>query len=106
MNKYVRSDLAFAESLSVELDEFGRARGVGCLRDLLASIEFAIIAATLRATQGNQRRAARALGMLPTTLQEKLKRYGLRPRSDGYGVDAPPSFHHGSHFSNKTMEDA
>jgi DNA-binding NtrC family response regulator len=34
------------------------------------------------AAGGNQRQAARALGVLPTTLNEKLKRLGLRPRDE------------------------
>jgi DNA-binding NtrC family response regulator len=32
----------------------------------------------LAACGGNQRQAATALGVLPTTLNEKLKRFGLR----------------------------
>jgi DNA-binding NtrC family response regulator len=48
------------------------------LRTLLASYERQLIQAALAATAGNQRRAARALGLLPTTLHEKMKRLGLR----------------------------
>lgn len=47
------------------------------LRDILDSFERKLIAAVLRAAGGNQKRAAEALGVLPTTLQEKLKRFGL-----------------------------
>lgn len=47
------------------------------LRDLLAQFEKSLIVAALIAAGGNQRRAATALGVLPTTLQEKLKRFGL-----------------------------
>jgi len=47
------------------------------LRDILASFERSLIVAALLAAGGNQRRAAKALGVLPTTLQEKLKRFGL-----------------------------
>ncbi|MBX7185642.1 MAG: hypothetical protein K1Y01_10905 [Vicinamibacteria bacterium] len=47
------------------------------LRDILASVEKSLIVAALLAAGGNQRRAAIALGVLPTTLQEKLKRFGL-----------------------------
>jgi len=36
-----------------------------------------LIDEALRATGGNQRRAAQALGVLPTTLHEKMKRLGL-----------------------------
>jgi DNA-binding NtrC family response regulator len=38
-----------------------------------------LILEALAASGGNQRRAAAALGILPTTLCEKLKRLGLRP---------------------------
>jgi DNA-binding NtrC family response regulator len=47
------------------------------LRDVLAQFEKNLILAALFAAGGNQRRAATALGVLPTTLQEKLKRFGL-----------------------------
>lgn len=47
------------------------------LRDLLVSFERNIIFAALQAAGGNQKRAATALGVLPTTFQEKLKRFGL-----------------------------
>ncbi len=47
------------------------------LRDLLATFEKSLLIAALLAAGGNQRRAAIALGVLPTTLQEKLKRFGL-----------------------------
>lgn len=48
------------------------------LRDLLDAYERALIVSALEATGGNQRRAAARLGVLPTTLHEKLKRLGLR----------------------------
>jgi DNA-binding NtrC family response regulator len=47
------------------------------LRDLVDAYERRLIEEALRATAGNQRRAARALGVLPTTLHEKMKRLGL-----------------------------
>lgn len=47
------------------------------LRDILASFERSLIVAALLAAGGSQKRAATALGVLPTTLQEKLKRFGL-----------------------------
>jgi DNA-binding NtrC family response regulator len=47
------------------------------LRDLLTSFERNIIVTALFASGGNQKRAAAALGVLPTTFQEKLKRFGL-----------------------------
>ena len=49
------------------------------LRDLLDEYERGLIRSALEKTGGNQRRAAAELGVLPTTLHEKLKRLGLRP---------------------------
>lgn len=48
------------------------------LRSLVLAYERRLIATALEQTGGNQRRAARRLGILPTTLHEKLKRLGLR----------------------------
>ncbi|HSD25945.1 MAG TPA: helix-turn-helix domain-containing protein [Vicinamibacteria bacterium] len=50
------------------------------MKDLVEAYERHVIEDALRTTQGNQRRAARALGVLPTTLHEKMKRLGLLPR--------------------------
>jgi DNA-binding NtrC family response regulator len=41
-----------------------------------------VIADALRVASGNQRRAAMALGVLPTTLHEKMKRLGLLRRAE------------------------
>jgi DNA-binding NtrC family response regulator len=52
------------------------------LKALLDSYERQLIETALLATNGNQRRAAANLGLLPTTLHEKMKRLGLiRPRN-------------------------
>jgi DNA-binding NtrC family response regulator len=51
------------------------------LRELLEDYERTLIASALQAAGGNQRRAARALGVLPSTLCEKMKRLGLRSRT-------------------------
>lgn len=58
------------------------------LRDRVEAYERRLIEDALRATGGNQRRAAQSLGVLPTTLHEKMKRLGLvrRARSS----QAPP----------------
>ena len=50
------------------------------LKTLRDEYERSLIIAALTASGGNQRRAAAALGILPTTLFEKMKRLGLRPR--------------------------
>ena len=55
------------------------ARG---LKALLEDYERRIIVDALAEAGGHQRRAAAALGLLPTTLCEKMKRLGLRERSD------------------------
>ncbi len=52
------------------------------LKSLVDAYERRIIEEALRGAGGNQRRAARALGVLPTTLHEKMKRLGLLRRSD------------------------
>lgn len=53
------------------------------LKELMESYERSLIQAALQATAGNQRRAAAALGLLPTTLHEKMKRLGLLRRHAG-----------------------
>jgi len=44
---------------------------------MVADYERQLITEALAASGGNQRRAAAALGTLPTTLHEKMKRLGL-----------------------------
>ena len=51
------------------------------LRDKLRDYERQLIVAALSAAGGNQRRAARSLGVLPSTLCEKMKRLGIRSRT-------------------------
>jgi two-component system response regulator HydG len=51
------------------------------LKSLVEDYEKGVIEQALRATAGNQRRAAHALGVLPTTLHEKMKRLGLLRRT-------------------------
>jgi DNA-binding NtrC family response regulator len=50
------------------------------LKSRLEAYERELIESALLATAGNQRRAAAHLGLLPTTLHEKMKRLGLRAR--------------------------
>jgi DNA-binding NtrC family response regulator len=52
------------------------------LKALVEEYEREIIVQALRSAGGNQRRAARALGVLPTTLHEKMKRMGLLQRAE------------------------
>jgi DNA-binding NtrC family response regulator len=48
------------------------------LRSLLDDYERKLILLALDAAGGHQRRAAASLGILPSTLSEKMKRLGLR----------------------------
>jgi hypothetical protein len=68
------ADPSFFDSPS-GLEPAGSERVV--LRDILQSFERNLIITVLLAAGGNQKRAADALGVLPTTFQEKLKRFGL-----------------------------
>jgi len=52
----------------------------GNLKDLVREFERQLIEAALTESAGNQRRAAASLGLLPTTLHEKMKRLGLLRR--------------------------
>ncbi len=53
------------------------------LKDLLDEYERGLILKALTESGGHQRRAARALGVLPTTLNEKMRRLNLRPARAG-----------------------
>lgn len=59
------------------------------LKSLLDAYERRLIESALAASAGNQRRAAANLGVLPTTLHEKMKRLGLlkRPVSIDAGIE-------------------
>jgi DNA-binding NtrC family response regulator len=48
------------------------------LKERVAAYERKLILEALRLARGNQRQAAAALGCLPTTLNEKMRRLGLR----------------------------
>jgi len=59
------------------------------LKDLLEAYERSLIVDALTACGGHQRRTAARLGILPTTLHEKMKRLGLlRRRHVGDRLDA------------------
>jgi DNA-binding NtrC family response regulator len=53
----------------------------GNLKELVRDFERQLIESALAASAGNQRRAAASLGLLPTTLHEKMKRLGLLRRA-------------------------
>jgi DNA-binding NtrC family response regulator len=51
------------------------------LKSMLDEYERTLILQALSAAAGHQRRAAAVLGILPTTLHEKMKRLGIRTRT-------------------------
>jgi DNA-binding NtrC family response regulator len=61
------------------------------LKERMTDYERALILSALEAAGGNQRRAAAVLGILPSTLSEKLKRLGLRRGAPGEAA-AEPAF--------------
>jgi DNA-binding NtrC family response regulator len=67
--------------LSSEVEQANPQRSRPSLKDMMESYERSLIQAALETTAGNQRRAAAALGLLPTTLHEKMKRLGLLRRN-------------------------
>lgn len=76
------------------MQELARVEASGpSLKTLLDTYERQLIQSALSACRGNQRRAAASLGLLPTTLHEKMKRLGLlrrpTPADDGLVDDAP-----------------
>ena len=58
---------------SIDLSKNGRS-----LKDRVLEFEKSLIWSALRETEGNQKKAARLLGVNPTTLNEKLKRLNLK----------------------------
>jgi len=60
--------------------ENGSSSSAYSLKAMLDAYERQLIETALAAAQGNQRRAAASLGLLATTLHEKMKRLGLLPR--------------------------
>jgi DNA-binding NtrC family response regulator len=60
------------------------------LKALVSAYERQLIESALAAADGNQRRAAASLGLLPTTLHEKMKRLGLLRRHIG---SLPEQYH-------------
>jgi DNA-binding NtrC family response regulator len=78
-----------AQALSYPLGGVGDGGGsVASLRRLVEDYERRLIQDALERAAGNQRRAAVELGCLPTTLNEKMKRLGLRA-CDHAAVDRP-----------------
>jgi DNA-binding NtrC family response regulator len=68
--------MTMAESLAFHA--VGMSGPMTSLRRLVEDYERRLILDALERTGGNQRRAAAELGCLPTTLNEKMRRLGLR----------------------------
>ena len=77
-----------AESLA--LYSMGTRASLVSLKDLVDGYERRLILEALARARGNQRRAAAELGCLPTTLNEKMRRLGLRAcdRPEAREIDA------------------
>ncbi len=80
------------------------------LKDLMEAYERSLIRDALTACGGHQRRTAARLGILPTTLHEKMKRLGLLKRRQGgdesdVAVLGGPEFGYAS-MSARGREDA
>ena len=67
------------------------AVGGSNLKAMLDTYERQLIQSALSAASGNQRRAATLLGLLPTTLHEKMKRLGI-PTARALPLDPDPAF--------------
>jgi DNA-binding protein Fis len=61
------------------LESIGGSRGIP-LREFLWEIEREIVLASLRMTRGNQRRTAALLGVKPTALFHKARKFAINPR--------------------------
>ena len=57
-------------------------------KDVITDFEKRLIESTLEAAGGVQKRAAELLHVKPTTLNEMIKRYDIRPRRKRDGADA------------------
>jgi DNA-binding NtrC family response regulator len=63
---------------TMALHAMSGVRRIPSLKELVDDYERRLILAALERAGGNQRRAAAELGCLPTTLNEKMRRLGLR----------------------------
>src|SRR6184192_475330 len=59
-------------------------------KDVITDFEKRLIESTLEAAGGVQKRAAELLHIKPTTLNEMIKRYDIRPRRQRAGAPEPP----------------
>jgi DNA-binding NtrC family response regulator len=83
---------SLARTLLVELDclEMNQPHEIESgfnFNDEVQRFEVGLIRRALLRTGGNQRRAARLLGLIPTTLYEKIKRYGISIGREVHGEE-------------------
>ncbi len=60
------------------------------LKEMVDDYERKIVLMALELSHWNQRRAASSLGLLPSTLSEKMKRFGLRRVKDETAEQGSP----------------
>lgn len=70
--------------------DFAKPQG---LKSMVREYERTLIVNALASSGGHQRRAAAALGILPTTLVEKMKRLGISGRRSRRGLAPQPVEH-------------
>lgn len=68
---------AFIDPIDLFIENYYQRRKIS-LKDFLSNIELRLIIFSLNEANGNQRKAAKTLGIKPTTLHEKLKRHKIR----------------------------
>ena len=75
-------------------------------KDVITNVEKRLIESTLEAAGGVQKKAAELLKIKPTTLNEMIKRYDIRPRrkrsANGHDPGEPPA--HGDPAANSPEE--
>jgi len=65
-----------SDPLNLFFEDFCQRKKLS-LKDFLARVELHLIIHSLNRANGNQREAAKILGLKPTTLNEKLRRYNI-----------------------------
>jgi len=66
-----------AEAVDRLVEFFCREKPI-CLKSLIETLEMSLLLKIRHQVHGNQKRAAKLLGIKYTTLNEKVKRYGIR----------------------------
>ncbi len=64
------------DPINLFIEDFYQKRKIP-LKDFLTRVELRLIIFSLERANGNQRQAAKILGIKPTTLNEKLRRYKI-----------------------------